>query len=309
MSYMSKLQTARNLWKIDKFSIVHPLFVKLNKMGLLNWMPSAMYLKIDFRLKLGKSLDLEHPCSFNEKIQWLKLYGYKPEYDNYVDKYSVKDYIRNTIGDEYVVPTFGVWNSVEEIDWDKLPLKFVLKTTSGSGGNDVYLCKNKSTFDIEATKKKIANSLKRNTYWFGRERPYKKLKPRIMAEMLLEDSGADLRDYKFFCFDGKVKCFKIDFNRFVKHQANYYDVEGHLLPFGEVYCPPDFDKKLPLPQKLDEMVSIAEKISSNIPFLRVDLYETNDKIFFGEMTFYPASGYGKFIPDEWDIKLGEWLNI
>ena len=165
-------------------------------------------------------------------------------------------------------------------------------------------------FDVQKAKEKINKSLKNNYFYHSREWPYKNVKPRIIAEQYMEDAETkELRDYKFFCFNGKVKCFKIDFDRATQHRANYYDENGKLLPFGEAICPPDHSREIKLPKELNIMIELAEKLATDIPFVRVDFYDANGHIYFGEMTFYPASGFGKFIPDEWDYKLGEWLTL
>lgn len=271
-------------------------------------LPDELYLKIQYRRTVGKKLNLDNPTTFNEKIQWLKLHDRKDIYTTMVDKYTAKKYVADIIGDEYIIPTFGVYNKFEEINFDELPEQFVIKCTHDSGGLVVVDDKNK--LDINVARTKINTSLRRNFYYSGREWPYKNVKPRIIVEKYMHDSSAnELRDYKFFCFNGLVKCFKIDFNRFVKHQANYYDTNGNLLKFGEIVCPPDFKKKLDMPINLSQMVKLAEKLAKGFPFLRVDFYEVNEKIFFGELTFYPASGMGKFKPEIWDRRLGDMINI
>ena len=219
----------------------------------------------------------------------------------------MKQYICETIGEEYIIPTLGVWNRIEDIDFDALPNRFVLKCTHDSGS--VVLCKDKSTFDIETARAKLMRKLSSNLFWHGREWPYKDLKPRIIAEEYIATDGEDLRDYKFFCFGGKVKCFKVDFDRFIDHRANYYDVNGNLLPFGEVVYPPDYDRSIDIPSSLRRMIELAERLSSEKPFARVDFYETHGQIKFGEITFFPASGFGPFTPEEWDETLGSWITL
>ena len=266
------------------------------------------FLKLQYKKKMNRSLNLSNPQTFNEKLQWLKLYDRKDIYTTMVDKYEAKKYVANIIGEEYIIPTLGIYNSFDEIDFDKLPNQFVIKCTHDSGG--LVIVKDKSKMDIKGVKKKINKCLKRNFYYMGREWPYKNVKPRILIEEYMEDEKYhELRDYKFFSFNGKVKCYKIDFNRFVKHQANYYDTNAKLLKFGEEICPPDFNEKLDMPNGLEKMIYFAEKLSNNIPFARIDFYETNNKIYFGEITFFPASGFGKFVPEEWDRRLGDMINL
>lgn len=274
--------------------------------GMLDWLPDDIYLKLRYRATFNRKLNLKNPERFTEKLQWLKLYDRKPEYTMMVDKYEVKKYVSNLIGEEYIIPTLGVWNTFDEIDFDKLPNAFVLKCTHDSGG--LVICKDKKRFNKEAARKKIEMSLKHDYYLWGREWPYKNVKPRIIAEQFMMDSKTeDLRDFKFFCFGGQVKCFKVDFDRFIEHHANYYDEKSNMLNFGEVICPPDYNKKIELPECISEMEKLAQELSAGHPFLRADFYDVDGKIYFGEMTFYPASGFGKFTDDKWDKLLGSWI--
>jgi len=269
--------------------------------------PDKIYLKALYYLGFGKKLNLNSPETFNDKLQWLKLYERDKRYINLVDKCEVKKNISKLLGEKYIIPTLGVWDNFEDIDFECLPQQFVLKCTHDSGG--VVICKDKSTFDRRIAQRKLEKSLKKNFYFIGREWPYKFVKPRIIAEEYMEDSSGELRDYKFFCFNGKVKCFKIDFDRQTRHRANYYDKEGKLLYFGEEICEPDWDREIELPVQLKKMIFFAEKISKENKFLRVDFYEIAGELKFGELTFYPASGFGKFIPEEWDYVLGGWLEL
>lgn len=223
-----------------------------------------------------------------------------------VDKYEAKQYVADKIGEEYIIPTLGVWNSFDEIDFESLPDKFVLKCTHDSGG--LVICKDKKSLDKDKARTKIEKSLKNNYYLWGREWPYKNVKPRIIAEQFMVDSKTeDLRDFKFFCFGGQVRCFKVDFDRFIEHRANYYDEKSHILNFGEVMCPPDYNKKIELPKSIGKMEKLAQKLAEEHPFLRADFYDVDGKVYFGEMTFYPASGFGAFTDDEWDKLLGSWI--
>lgn len=275
----------------------------------------ALYLKLLYFFEMrGKILHLKNPKSFNEKLQWLKIYDYKPEYTKLVDKLAVKDYIESRIGNKLIIPTLSVWDSVEEIDWDSLPNQFVLKTTHGGGGCGVIVCTDKTKLDKIKAKKKLKESMHTDTGQTYRERPYLNVPRKILAEKYIaeqiinnSETKADLPDYKFFCFNGKVKFFKIDFGRFVEHHANYYLPNGDLLPFGEVSCKPDPNHVVNMPNNLSEMIHLSETLSANYKFLRVDLYNVNGKIYFGEFTLYPAAGMGAFIPEEWDEKLGSML--
>lgn len=290
--------------------VKHPqlLFLTLGHREWFNWLEDETYLKIAYRAKMGKNLNLSNPKTFNEKLQWLKLYDRQPLYPKLVDKYEVKSIIAERIGEEYIIPTLGVWNKFEDIDFSKLPERFVLKCTHDSGG--LIVVKDKSKLDLIKAQKKINKCLSHSFFWGMREWPYKDVKPRILAEKYMEDeSGKELKDYKFFCFSGKVKFLKVDFGRFVEHHANYYDTEMNLLPFGEDGLPPIPDYKINKPKNFESMIELAEVLSREIPFLRVDFYNINGNIYFGELTFYPASGMGKFTSDEWDLKIGEYINL
>lgn len=274
---------------------------------VLNLIDDRTYLKLAFKAKLGYSLDLNNPRTFNEKLQYLKLHDHNSYYSKLVDKYEVKNIIRDLLGDEYLIPTYGVWNSFEDINIADLPNKFVLKCTHDSGG--LVIVKDKNTFDAMYAKNILDKSLKNNYYYYGREWPYKNVIPRIIAERYIEGGESDILDYKFFCFNGIVKFFKIDFDRFTNHRANYYDRNGSLLPFGEAAYPPNPKKKLLIPNNIHEMIMIAEKISSGYKFLRVDFYNIEGQILFGELTFFPASGFGAFTTKEWDERIGSLLTI
>lgn len=276
--------------------------------SMMNALPDELYIKLKYYHHFHKFPNLKNPLTFNEKIQWLKLHDRRPEYIQMVDKYLVKDYVANIIGKEYIIPTIGVWDNVNEIEWESLPNQFVLKWNHDSGS--IVICKDKNNFIKEDAIKRLNSREHHSGYLYGREWPYKNVKPKIIAEkFVVDESGTELKDYKFFCFNGVVKMFKIDFGRFSDHHANYYDNTGAILPFGEKYIPPIFDKELVVPTNLSEMISIANKLSFGIPFVRIDLYNNNGKIYFGEITLYPASGYGVLTSDEYDILIGEWLHL
>ena len=428
------------------------LFLTFGHREWFNWLSDERYLKIAYWARMHKKLNLDNPQTFSEKLQWLKLYNRQPIYTKLVDKYEVKPIVANVIGEEYIIPTLGVWDKFEEIDFEKLPNRFVLKCTHDSGG--LIVVKDKSKLNIKKARKKINKCLAHSFYWGMREWPYKNVKPRIIAEQFMEDDGCpgdladykffcfdgepkycqvirnrstketidiydmdwqlmsfvglnpvaqngltpvvrpehldkmieicralskgmpfgrvdlyvingkeyfgeitffpmsgfgsfrpdeynvllgkmlelpgqrmggviveyadtitvrmitpELKDYKFFCFNGKVKCFKIDFGRFTDHHANYYTPEGELLPFGEIQYPPIPEHREIIPSNLQEMISKAELLSTNHPFVRVDFYNVKGKIYFGEMTFFPATGMGKFTDESWDERLGSWINL
>lgn len=279
------------------------LFRKLSRL-----IPDRIYLPIVYFRHFKKFIDFDNPKTFNEKIQWLKLNYRKEEYTNLVDKYRVKQYITKLIGEEYVIPTLGVWKNVDDIDFKSLPEKFVLKCNNDSGG--IVICKNKKDFDEVKAKSFLKERLKNNGYWYGREWPYKNVKPCIIAEKYMEDSiSKDLKDYKFFCFNGSMEFFDIDIDRFIEHRSNYYDRNGNFLPFGKTYCPPDYTKKIEMPKNLDKMIELAETISHNTVLSRIDFYEIDGQVYFGEITFYPGSGFSPFTDEKWDYKLGDMIDL
>lgn len=279
------------------------LFRKLSRL-----IPDRIYLQIVYFRHFKKFIDFDNPKTFNEKIQWLKLNYRKEEYTNLVDKYRVKQYITKLIGEEYVIPTLGVWKNVDDIDFKSLPEKFVLKCNNDSGG--IVICKNKKDFDEVKAKSFLKERLKNNGYWYGREWPYKNVKPCIIAEKYMEDSiSKDLKDYKFFCFNGSMEFFDIDIDRFIEHRSNYYDRNGNFLPFGKTYCPPDYTKKIEMPKNLDKMIELAETISHNTVLSRIDFYEIDGQVYFGEITFYPGSGFSPFTDEKWDYKLGDMIDF
>ena len=260
----------------------------------LSFLPDKVYLSLRYRCKMGHWIDWKNPKTFTEKIQWLKINNRKPEYTRMVDKLAVKEYVAGIIGEEYIIPTLGVWDKTEEIDWESLPDQFVLKTTHGGGGGGVVICRDKKTFDRGKAIEKLTESLNSDIYKSFREWPYKDVPKRVIAEKFetpeRNPASVGLLDYKFFCFNGKVRFFKVDFGRFVEHHANYYDTDGNLLPFGEKDFEPDSTYPIELPDNLSEMISLAERLSENEPFLRVDFYNVKGNVYFGELTFYPASG-------------------
>ena len=278
------------------------------KEKLIRLIPDKIYLKIKFYKIFKRKLDLSNPKTFNEKLQWLKLYDRKDIYTTMVDKYEVKKYVASIIGEEYIIPTINVYNKFDDIDFSKLPNQFVIKCTHDSGG--VVIVKDKSKLEISSAKEKINKSLRHNFYYDGREWPYKNVKPRIIVEKyMIDESGYELKDYKFFCFDGKVKLMFIATDRNANTETcfDFYDEKFHHLPFTNGH--PNSKKSIKKPKNFDEMKKLAEILSKNIPQIRVDFYNINGKIYFGELTFYHWSGFMPFKPEEWDYKLGEMINI
>lgn len=285
--------------------ILKQIFYEAQFNPLLHLIPDELYLKIHTKITFGYWPNLNEPKLFNEKIHWLKLHNRNPEYIKYVDKYEVKRIVSEKIGSQYIVPTLGIWNTFDEIDFSSLPNQFVLKCTHDSGS--VVIVKNKNNFDKKSARKKIKKAMSHNYFWLGREWAYKNVKPRIIAEKFISDfESEDLKDYKFFCFDGKVKLIQVDYDRFIEHKRNLYTPEWECIDaFIEYPSHPEI--KIPKPDKLNQMISIAEKLSENIAFVRIDLYNPHDKIYFGEMTFYHEAGFGLIRPKEFELKLGEYI--
>lgn len=263
------------------------------------------YLKFIYFFCFWKKLNLKNPKTYNEKLQWIKLYDRRDIYTTMVDKYEAKKYVADIIGEDYIIPTLGVWDTFDEIDFDKLPDQFVLKCTHDSGG--LVICKDKKVFDKEAAKKKINKSLKKNYYYLGREWPYKNVKPRIIAESYMEDKKGELKDYKFFCFNGIPKMLFIASDRGIDTRFDFYDSEFNHLPFMQGH--PNREKKIDCPDGFEEMKKLSFDLSKDIPAIRVDFYNVDGKIYFGELTLFHFSGFVPFEPAEWDEKIGEWIDL
>ncbi len=280
----------------------------LSARGLLKWMPDRTYLKLLFIARTGKKLNLENPRTFNEKLQWLKLYNRKPEYTQMVDKCDAKKHVAECVGDEYIIPTLGVWDRFDQINFDALPDQFVLKCTHDSGG--LIICRDKATLDKEKAKAKIERSLKKNYYWASREWPYKNVRPRIIAEQYVEDNfGTDsLPVYKIMTFGGVPKIIQtIQNDKMPNESIDYFDADWNLLDLRQNY--PNSENPFDRPEKLEEMLSLAKTLSQGLPFLRVDFYQVKGKVYFSEYTFYSDTGLATFDPPEWDETLGEWIQL
>ena len=265
------------------------------------------YLEKIYKIIMGSPLNLNDPQTLNEKLQWLKLYDKKPIYTKMVDKYEVRDIISKKVGNEYLVPLLGVWDKFDDIDFDSLPDKFVLKCTHDSGG--LVICTEKKKFDKRKAKRKINYCLRKNYYISSREWPYKNVKPRIVAEKyMVDESGWELKDYKIFCFNGHAEYVEVDFNRYVEHKLNPYDFDWNPLDFCDS-SKNDFTVNIPRPKRLEDMRMIAEKLSKDLDFLRVDFYSIGDRIYIGELTLSPGSGFIQFNPRETDLYYGKKLTL
>lgn len=272
------------------------------------FLSDELRIKIMWKRWMNYSLNLKTPTTFNEKLQWMKLNDRNPLYTTLVDKYAVKDYVKNIIGDQYIIPTLAIWDTVDDVDFSILPNQFVLKTTHDSGG--VCICHDKETFDFDAAKEKLNRSLHYDYYKLAAEWPYKNVPRRIIAEKYLEDNRYhELRDYKFFCFSGKVKALFIATERqhreepyfdFFDRDFNHLDiVQGH----PQAPTPPE------KPINYELMIELAEILSKDMAQVRVDFYEVNGKVYFGELTFFHHSGIVPFEPRKWDDIFGDWFQL
>lgn len=287
--------------------IVRKCYKLANRLGLFNLLSDRTHVKLKYRFSMGHSLNLKNPQTYTEKLNWLKLYDHDPRYPGIVDKWAVMDFVKARIGEKYCVKKYGVWEHFEDIDFDALPNQFVLKCTHDSGG--IAICRDKATFDREAAQKKLKASLKTNYYWLNREWPYKEVKPRILAEEYLEDAETkDLPDYKFFCFDGEPKFLFVVFGRSEGHTcADFYDMDYHRLPVRQRH--PNAPVPIEKPKCFDEMAELARKLSTGFKHVRVDFFQANGRVYFGEMTLTHSGGYHPFSPESYDRIFGEYLHL
>ena len=284
-------------------------FERLDRRNLLNSISDNSYLKTKYWLIMGYKLNLDKPTSFNEKLQWLKIYDRNPNYTQMVDKYEVRNYIAETIGCEYLFSLLGVYDTFDEIDFDVLPNQFVLKPNHTSG--NIYICKDKSKIDFIKLKKEIDMWLKREYFWIHREWPYKNIKPRIICEELLKTKDGRLPDdYKIHCFSGEPDNVMVSIERdSEKPKFFFFDNEWNLLRYNIAGINALQDFTLPKPKKINEMFEIARTLSTGLPFVRVDLYYENAKIYFGELTFFPQSGYDQNLLKTTDILFGDKIRL
>ena len=276
------------------------------------WLPDSVYLKLRYRFQMRKRLNLENPKTFQEKIQWLKLHDRNPLYTLLVDKVLVKEYVAEKVGRRYVIPLLGVWDRPEDIEWGKLPNRFVLKTNHSGGNTGVVICRNKKEFDCEKAIQKLNDSLKDNVFNSLREWPYKNVKKKVFAEEYVETNPflKDLPDYKWYCFKGEPKYCQVIQNRTTKETIDFYDTEWNRQEFfGLNPAAQPAAQPVTQPVNLSTQIFIAKELSKDIPFARIDLYEIRDKVYFGEITFYPASGLGVFTPNKYDDILGKMITL
>lgn len=282
------------------YKMVQPL----GSMGLLNWVPDSVYTRLVFHGEMGYKPDLKNPRTFNEKLQWLKLYDHHPEYTDLVDKLKAKKIVGEKIGLQYIVPIYGEWDRADDIPFEELPDQYVLKCNHDQGS--VIVVSDQKLLDKEKTVRVLNKKLKRNIYYGTREYPYKDVAPRVFAEKYL---GKVMTDYKFYCFNGEpgfLYCSK-GMLRSNVGAVDFYDLDWNLMPFYRT----DYDRlgKIPRPEHLDEMIEISRTLSKGVPFVRIDLFEVGGQVYFSEFTLCPASGYMPFVPQEYDQIVGEKLII
>lgn len=293
----------------DFFFNPYSLILSLDRRNLINWIGDSLYLKLKFKAELGIPLNLDNPILFSEKLQWLKLYNRHEKYVDLVDKINVKDYVKTMIGDEYVIPTLGIWNSPDEINFDCLPSQFVIKCNHNSG-TGMYICKDKSKMNEEHVREGLRKGLKDNYYIHGREWPYKYVQKRIIAEKFMKDeTTSELRDYKFFCFNGKPFMCQVISNRSTNETIDFFDMDWNRLKGlkGLNDNIENSTEEIPCPSCFDEMKELVSTLAKGHPFVRIDFYSVNNRPYFGEITFFPKGGFGKFTPDEWNLKLGDMI--
>lgn len=276
----------------------------------LTFLPDSWYMKYDFRMAMGYRLNLRHPRTFNEKIQWIKFYERNPLMHTFADKYTVKQYLIEKLGgDEHVIPSLGAWDSFDDIDFDSLPDSFVLKANNSGVCQGVIICRDKATFDKGAARDRLNAALAEDLYTLRREWAYKGMRRRIIAEKLLNDSDGGLKDYKLFCCNGEPRFFSVDYDRWGDHRSMYLDMQWRRLPFNDPGLKAPDSHTEPVPEGFDRMLEIARKLSEGFTFLRVDLYNVEGRIYVGELTCYPGGGCHRFEPAEADIACGEYLRL
>ncbi|UCE68225.1 MAG: glycosyltransferase [Flavobacteriaceae bacterium] len=272
----------------------------------MKFLPPPFYVRVYYKYYTGKKLNLEDPREFNEKIQWLKVYYKDPRLTRLVDKYSVRSYVKEKVGEKYLNQLLGVYERPGDVDFSSLPEKFVIKGVHGCNWN--LIVEETSELVVWKARLKFRKWLSRNYYYrSGLEWAYKNVKPRLIAEAYLEEVGRkSINDYKFFCFNGKPRFIQIDLERKESHSRRYYDLDWQPLTFTDTDYPP-FKDSLERPPNYEEMVEVATRLADDFPFVRVDLYNLGGRIVFGEMTFYPADGRLEFVPDQYNRIIGDYL--
>ncbi|MBR2883982.1 MAG: glycosyl transferase [Clostridia bacterium] len=291
---------------IDYRNIIKNREVRLKLIKCLRFIPTKLYLKMVYRIKTGKKLNLKNPTGFNEKLNWLKVNDIHFEYSKYVDKVLVRDFIKEKIGEDYLIPLLGVWDKFDDIDFDNLPEKFVLKCNHDSGS--VKIITDKKSMNIKKLRKFFNGRLNINSYWLGREFPYKEVKRKIIAqEFLSQEEHGDLTDYKFFCFNGEPYMVEVLNDKSTDMKSDLFDMNFERIDARDIYK--HTDGAVSRPVHFEQMKEIAKTLSEGFKFVRIDLFETNNKVYYAEHTFFNNGGFWLFEPDEWEQKLGELINL
>jgi hypothetical protein len=300
---MGKLRTAIELLIHSPLKIV-PAF---GKNEMLNFIPDKVYLKWIYYIETGQKLNLVNPTTFNEKLQWLKLYDHNPLYTILADKYAVREYISQIIGETHLIPLLGVYNDVDEIPWNDLPEQFVLKCNHGSGMN--IICKNKNDLDIPKACAQLSKWMTKNAYWGAREWSYKNIVPKVICEKyMVDESGYELKDYKFFSFNGEVELIQVDIDRFSNHRRNLYNLNWEFID-ATIRYPNDNSILIKKPICINEMIECAKRLSLGIPHVRVDFYSIFNNFYFGELTFYHGGGFERFSPNTLNKVMGDKIEL
>lgn len=287
--------------KSERLRILRYYFIK--------WIPDGIYLRLRYFTVFKKWPNLRNPKKLSEKLQWMKLNFRNPSQIDLMDKITVKNFIIDKIGEEHIIKTIGCWDQFDEINFNELPNQFVLKCNHDSGS--VTICEDKTAMDMDKVKERLNFFVNRNYFWEAREWGYKNIKPKIMAEELLVDSkGEAVSDHKFYCFHGEPKLYMaatIKDKTTQEEVYDFFDENGNYLPIEDHEDP---DHKIPnLPKNFEKMLKITKTLSEDLPFVRVDLYEAGEKVYFGELTFYPDAGFDNEFTEDWDLKLGEWIDL
>lgn len=282
-------------------------FGYLSKLGVTKYISDKAFVEKEYFLNTGEKLNLVHPQKFNEKLQWLKLYDHNPQYTIMVDKYRARQYIKDVIGDQYLIPLLGVWEKPDEIEFDLLPNQFVLKCNHNSG-TGMCVCKDKNRIDISKIKRELRKGLREDYYSVHREWPYRDVQRQIIAEKYMVDEGGEvLTDYKFFCFNGEPRVMYISNDGAENPRTDFFDMEFNHLPI--IMKDPNSEQLPKKPQNFEVMKELAEKLSEGIPFLRTDFYEINGNVYVGELTLYHNAGLSHIEPEEWSYKLGSYIDL